>query len=188
MIGHSKSSLYLVSASLGLVLLTTLAACGSSGANTTSAGSGGYSYPTAAAPASPTTAATTTGTTVLVATASVKGTQESILTSANGFTLYYLTSDTATTPACTEGCLAVWPPLILASGTPTGPASLTGTLSLFSDPTRQQVLYNGHLLYNYSGDAKAGDTTGEGIQNVWHVATPLLTKSAGGSGGYPGGY
>jgi len=40
------------------------------------------------------------------------------------------------------------------------------------------VQYNGHLLYTYSGDTAAGETTGEGLFGKWFVCTPGLTALA----------
>jgi hypothetical protein len=34
-----------------------------------------------------------------------------------------------------------------------------------------QVTYNGHLLYRFSGDTKAGDVNGAAIPS-WHPVTP----------------
>ena len=46
------------------------------------------------------------------ATATIKGTSETILTNAQGMTLYYRTSDTATS-VCSGGCASAWPPLLV---------------------------------------------------------------------------
>jgi predicted lipoprotein with Yx(FWY)xxD motif len=42
-----------------------------------------------------------------------------------------------------------------------------------------QVVYNGHPLYYYVGDTKAGDTNGEGLQAFgagWDVVSPAGNK------------
>ena len=76
-------------------------------------------------------------------------------------TLYYRTSDTPTS-VCSAGCAAVWPPLLLASGTPSSSGSLPGTLAVLADANGNQVTYNGHPLYRFKLDKKAGQTAGEG--------------------------
>ena len=110
-------------------------------------------------------------------TATVMNAQETVLTSPDGFTLYYLTVDTATAPKCTGPCLSMWPPL-LTTGNPSSMVPLSGTLSVAMNANGDQVAYNGHLLYRYSGDKAKGDAKGEGLQafgGVWKVATPALT-------------
>ena len=46
-------------------------------------------------------------------------------------------------------------------------------------------------LYRYSADSKAGQTNGEGVQNIWYAISPsgaLVKKtSSSGGGGYGGG-
>jgi predicted lipoprotein with Yx(FWY)xxD motif len=60
------------------------------------------------------------------------------------------------------------------SGAPTSAASLPGKLTIVADADGNQVEYNGHPLYTYSGDTGAGQTTGEGVGGVRHVCTPSL--------------
>jgi predicted lipoprotein with Yx(FWY)xxD motif len=164
-----------------------LAACGSS--TTTGGGysSGGSTNPTATT--TPTTAPTSASSSAVIqtATATVKGQSETILTNTQGKTLYYFTADTATKTACTGQCVQVWPPLLFTgSGTPTSSTSLPGTLSVQTAANGNQVEYNGHLLYVYSGDTAPGQTKGEGLFGKWFVATPNLPVQSGGpsSGGY----
>jgi len=116
---------------------------------------------------------------VRLATATVKGKAETILATPQGLTLYYFTPDSTTKTACTGGCPKVWPPLLFTgSGTPLGDASLSGPLSALTDANGNQVQYNGHLLYTYSGDTAASQTTGEGLFGKWFVCTPGLTALA----------
>lgn len=92
-------------------------------------------------------------------------------------TLYYFTPDTAATSACTTGCIGAWPALVFSgSGAPTASPALPGKLTVATTaPGRQQVEYNGHPLYTFSGDSTHGDTNGEDIAGQWFVATPSLT-------------
>lgn len=163
-----------------------LAACGSS----TTTGSSSYgSSPTPTATTAPTTAPTSSSSSAVIqtATATVKGQSETILTNAQGKTLYYFTPDTAAKAACTGQCAQIWPPLLFTgSGIPTGSTSLTGKLSVLTDANGSQVQYNGHPLYTYSGDTASGQTNGEGLFGKWFVATPTLAVLGGGSSG--GGY
>jgi hypothetical protein len=63
---------------------------------------------------------------------------------------------------------------------------------------KPQVIYNGHPLYTYSGDNKAGNTNGQGVNafgGLWYVlspkgneitSTPSTSGGSGGSSGSPG--
>src|SRR5713226_4177013 len=124
--------------------------------------------PTPTATASPTAAARVV--VVHTGTTTVSGKSETVLTNAQGFTLYYHTTDTPTS-VCSGACAAAWPPLLLPSGTPGSSASLPGTLGVKTNVNGSQVTYNGHPLYLWKNDASAGQATGEGINN-FHVATP----------------
>jgi predicted lipoprotein with Yx(FWY)xxD motif len=109
----------------------------------------------------------------------VKGKAVAILTTPQGMTLYYFTPDTAAKAACTGACAKAWPPLVsTSSGTPLGDSSLAGPLSVLNDANGNQVQYNGHLLYTYSGDTVAGQTKGEGLFGKWFVCTPGLAALA----------
>jgi predicted lipoprotein with Yx(FWY)xxD motif len=107
--------------------------------------------------------------------ATVNGQSVTVLTNAQGMTLYYLKPDTATTSNCTGTCASTWPPLVFTgSGSPGSANALPGTLSVATDANGQQVEYNGHMLYAYSGDTAPGQTNGDGIKGVWFVATTTL--------------
>ena len=158
-----------------LFLSLLLAACGSSGSTSSGSSSGSAVIKTA--------------------TATINGASKTILTNAQGMTLYYFTPDSATKAACTTGCVSTWPPLLFqSSSTPASAASLSGTLNAVSDGNGMQVEYNGHPLYTYSGDTAAGQTNGEGIGGKWFVATSDLSSQGApqatptSSGGKYGGY
>ena len=140
-------------------------ACGN--ANYTSSGSTSSSGRT-----TPSTSAAIIKTT----SATVNGKSVTILTNAQGMTLYYFKPDTATKSACTGSCASNWPPLVFTgSGSPASDTALPGTLSVVTDTHGQQLEYNGHLLYRFSGDTAPGQTHGEGIKGVWFVATTTLS-------------
>src|SRR5579863_10730059 len=140
-----------------LAAAAVLAACGAAG------GTGTTSAPATSAPAT-TAPAASSGTTVMTGTTPL-GT---VLTNAQGFTLYYfLPEKNSTLGACTGGCLTVWPPLV-ASGTPTASSAVTGTLATVSvmvnGTAQNEVTYNGWPLHTYASDSMAGQTNGQGIQ------------------------
>ena len=135
--------------------------------------------PSSSVPPSPTATASVSATAgagqvavVHSGTATVSGKSENVLTNAQGFTLYYHTTDTPTS-VCSGACAAAWPPVLLPSGTPGSSVSLPGTLGVETNVNGRQVTYNGHLLYRWKNDTSAGQATGEGINN-FHVVTPTI--------------
>ena len=173
---------------LALASLVLLAACGSN----TSTGSTAAPSATSASGSTPTSnggrygsgygnsgttpTVSSSGSLIQTSTATVSGKSETILTNAQGMTLYYRTTDAPPTTVCSGGCASAWHPLLASgSNTPTSKTSLPGKLSVQTDANGTQVEYNGHLLYTFSGDTAAGQTTGEGFGGVWHVVTPGLT-------------
>lgn len=96
-----------------------------------------------------------------------------ILVDGKGMTLYMFTSDKPDQSTCNAGCMGYWPPL-LTQGKPIAgngvDASLLGS-AMLSDG-RMIVTYNHMPLYYFVKDAKAGDVTGQGVQNVWYVVSP----------------
>lgn len=89
--------------------------------------------------------------------------------------LYRYTKDTVGASVCTGECASIWRPyLITDAKQPLLPGpGVTGTLSVTTrtDGTRQ-LTYKGMPLYYYRNDARPGDTTGQGVANVWYVVTP----------------
>ena len=100
-----------------------------------------------------------------------------ILTDSSGMTLYILSSEVGGTIKCSGGCLSIWPPLTVPSGTtPTGPADLPGKLGTITRPDGTlQVTYQGFPLYHFVRDQKPGDTRGNFIiafEGEWFAAQP----------------
>src|SRR5262249_49922241 len=82
-----------------------------------------------------------------------------------------------------SACAAQGPPL-LAAGTPAVGGGLTsskvGTTS--RSDGKPQVTYNGHPLYTYAADQKAGQTNGQGLNAFgggWFVLSAAGNKVAG---------
>jgi predicted lipoprotein with Yx(FWY)xxD motif len=161
----------------GFLMVMILAACGSYGTTGVGSYGGGSTNPPA-----PTTGGSNSSAVIRTATVTVKGQSESVLTNAQGLTLYYFTADTATQSAVSGNLAKIWPPqLFTGSGGPTTSTTLAGKLSVQADVNGNQVEYNGHPLYTFSGDSAPGQTNGEGITGMWFVATPNLAVQGGGS-------
>lgn len=165
-----------------LLLALLFAACGNASTTTGNAPAPTAVPTTASAPTATPTAASSSSAVVQTASATVSGKSVTILTDTKGRTLYYRTSDTASS-VCSGGCAQAWPPLLFSgSGTPTGSTSLPGTLSVITDANGTQVAYQGHPLYTFASDSAPGQTSGQGVAHVWFVATTDL-KAASSSGG-----
>ena len=149
-----------------------LAACGSSSKSSTNT-SGTTVAPgtTASEATTPTTgyASSTGAATVTLAMNSTIG--KNILVDSKGMTLYTFDADTtAGKSVCNAGCDGTWPAMKV-TGTPTYGSKVDA--SLFSTFTREdgstQLAVDGHPLYHYAQDAKAGDAKGNGFGGVWYV-------------------
>lgn len=93
----------------------------------------------------------------------------------SGLSMYVFDQDSPSHTACSSGgCAGAWPALTVAQGeTPTAGDGVTGTLTTFDRGGGvMQVQYNDRPLYFYSGDGGPGETNGDGINDVWHLATP----------------
>jgi predicted lipoprotein with Yx(FWY)xxD motif len=84
-----------------------------------------------------------------------------------GMTLYTFDKDSAGKSACNGKCAENWPPLMAAGG----PANANWTV-VSRDDGKKQWAYKGKPLYGWVKDKKPGDVTGDGVNNVWHVARP----------------
>jgi len=95
----------------------------------------------------------------------------SVLVSGAGRTLYEFTRDHANKSSCAAitGCSAVWPSL-RARGRPTAGPGIKA--SLLSTTSGNQVTYDGHPLYTYSGDSGPGKTSYVGVRQfggTWYA-------------------
>jgi predicted lipoprotein with Yx(FWY)xxD motif len=103
-----------------------------------------------------------------------------VLADARGRSLYLFEKDAKGRSACSGLCTVYWPPLLAkgkAAATKGARASLLGTIRR-ADGSRQ-VTYAGHPLYFFSGDARLGQTNGEGLHDFgagWYVLTPAGKK------------
>ena len=95
-----------------------------------------------------------------------------VLTAANGRTLYLFAPDTPTRSACYGTCAAYWPPV--TEPVTAGPG-VTGKLSTITRSDGSvQATYDGHPLYTYIGDSAPGQANGNGLNlngGLWHEVT-----------------
>ncbi|MGH3496628.1 MAG: COG4315 family predicted lipoprotein [Nocardioidaceae bacterium] len=172
----SKTTARALAAGVGVLVLA--AACGSSnGTNATSPPSAVTSLPA--------------GVAVGVSTTPVG----KLLVTSSGRTMYAFAADSKGHSNCTATCLQYWPP-VPASAAPKGSSAVSATLGEIKGTSgAEQLTVNGWPMYTYSGDSKAGDTNGQGLNlsgGLWWVVAPSgswIKSSAGtsGGGGYAGG-
>jgi len=108
-----------------------------------------------------------------------------LLVDGSGRTLYLFAKDKSKRSTCSGACATSWPP-VLTTGKPAVSGSarkaLLGTTT--RSDGRTQVTYKGHPLYRFSGDAKPGDTKGQGVRAFgarWY-AVAASGKRIGGGG------
>jgi predicted lipoprotein with Yx(FWY)xxD motif len=118
----------------------------------------------------------------------------SILVGATGRTVYHYTDDRGTSVDCKGTCLQTWPPVLIArSARPVaGPGVTASKLGTITRPDGTvQVTYNGYPLYRFSGDTKAGQANGQGLEKSWYAVAPsgavvrttVAASAANGTGG-----
>ncbi len=96
----------------------------------------------------------------------------SVLTDAEGNTLYFFANDAKNLSSCNGGCADAWPPFYVEDLT--WDQGLLG--ADFSTIERadgsSQITYKGYPLYTFANDASPGDINGDGAGGVWFVAKP----------------
>lgn len=102
------------------------------------------------------------------AAGTVKTSADGYFTDGHDMTLYTFDKDEAGVSNCNAGCAKAWPPLMAKDGKEL-PAGFTAIERKNGD---KQVAYNGQPLYLWVNDKKPGDTTGDNVQGVWHIAKP----------------
>jgi predicted lipoprotein with Yx(FWY)xxD motif len=95
-----------------------------------------------------------------------------ILVDSEGMTLYLFTPDSENESVCTDDCAEAWPPLTV-EGDPLAGSDLEAPLETFERPDgSMQVAIDGVPLYYFQRDEEPGDTTGQGVNDVWFVLGP----------------
>lgn len=148
---------------IALSLATLSVACGGEGAPPEAGPS-----PEVPSPAATTPAPAEAGTTVEVAESDLG----SILTDAEGRSLYVFLNDSDGESSCYEDCAQNWPALETDGEPQAGEgadASLLGTTE--REDGAVQVTYNEMPLYYFAGDDAPGDTNGQGVGDVWYVVS-----------------
>ena len=103
-----------------------------------------------------------------------------ILVDGHGHTLYLFEKDRRGTSGCAGLCATYWPPLLTSGKSIASRGARQSLLGKIrrADGTRQ-VTYAGHPLYFFSGDARSGQTNGEGLSDFgagWYAVSPVGKK------------
>ena len=88
-----------------------------------------------------------------------------------GSTLYVLTDDSDGVSTCEGRCAATWPPAAPVGSMPSATDGIdqsSVTVTTRADGSAQLTL-GGSPLYTFVGDARPGDTNGQGSGGVWFV-------------------
>jgi predicted lipoprotein with Yx(FWY)xxD motif len=99
-----------------------------------------------------------------VASAQSVASNNGLLTDAGGRVLYTFDKDEAGKSNCNGQCAVNWPPFAATDG-----KAAAGYTVVVRDDGAKQWALNGKPLYFFVGDAKPGDTNGEGKMGVWHT-------------------
>ena len=94
------------------------------------------------------------------------------LTDAKGKTLYWFKKDSPGKSACAGPCIERWP--LYFRDQVAAPKELKagdfGTIA--REDGKKQTTFRGYPLYYWMNDKQAGDTTGQGVNEVWFVVNP----------------
>jgi predicted lipoprotein with Yx(FWY)xxD motif len=97
----------------------------------------------------------------------------SIVTDAEGFTLYLFTKDgEGGVPTCVDGCATAWPPAIVDGPIVVGPGLDPALVTTVDTINGSQLKIGKWPLYRYAGDTAPGETGGQGSGDVWFVVGP----------------
>lgn len=94
------------------------------------------------------------------------------LTDAEGKTLYWFKKDSPGKSACAGPCVEKWP-LYYREMVAAGKELKAGDFgSITRADGKKQTTFRGYPLYYWMNDKQAGDTTGQGVNDVWFVVNP----------------
>jgi predicted lipoprotein with Yx(FWY)xxD motif len=100
-----------------------------------------------------------------------------VLVDSDGDTLYLFAKDSGGASSCTGACAKAWPPYAGKGTALRAGSGLEASLlkRMTSADGSKQLTYDGHPLYTFSGDSKAGDIAGQGSNAFgahWYVVSP----------------
>lgn len=95
-----------------------------------------------------------------------------VMTTADGFTLYFFALNSKGVANCNGVCADVWPAFFADDLTLDTGLSASDFNTIDREDGSQQTTYKGWPLYTFSNDDTAGDINGDGSGDTWYVAKP----------------
>jgi len=94
------------------------------------------------------------------------------LADAKGMTLYWFKMDSPGKSACAGPCVDKWP-LYFRESVKAGKGLVDGDFGTITrEDGKKQSTFRGYPLYYWGGDKAPGDTSGQGVKDVWYVIDP----------------
>ncbi|OQX09910.1 MAG: hypothetical protein BWK76_21530 [Desulfobulbaceae bacterium A2] len=89
-----------------------------------------------------------------------------------GKTLYWFSKDSPGKSACAGPCVEKWP--LFSADKVAAPPELKAEDfgSITREDGKKQTTFKGYPLYYWVNDKQPGDTSGQGVNNVWYVVDP----------------
>ncbi len=98
-----------------------------------------------------------------------------ILTTSDGFTLYFFSKDSKAESNCIDGCIANWPVFFAEDLTLDNGLNASDFGTITRQDGSQQTTFKGWPLYTFANDTNSGDINGDGAGGLWYVAKPDYT-------------
>ena len=96
----------------------------------------------------------------------------SYLTDAEGKTLYWFKKDSPGQSACAGPCVEKWPLYFREKVAAPAGIDANDFATINRGDGKPQTTFRGYPLYYWVNDAKAGETSGQGVNNVWYAIDP----------------
>jgi predicted lipoprotein with Yx(FWY)xxD motif len=96
----------------------------------------------------------------------------SYLADAKGRALYVFKKDSPGKSACAGECVAKWPLYYREKVGASGELKEADFGTITREDGRRQTTYKGQPLYYFANDAGPGETSGQGVKDVWFLAAP----------------
>ena len=94
------------------------------------------------------------------------------LTDTEGKALYWFKKDAPGKSECAGPCVEKWPLFFRDEVKAPEGVNAADFATITRADGQKQTTFRGYPLYYWAGDAKPGDTSGQGVKDVWFVIDP----------------